>query len=349
MSNILSASPSDIPRGSFAEQTQKPHAAWNRALSLYTKFFCLCVAVLIFKGALVTSNDAGLAVPDWPTSYGENMFLFPSSKWVGIIFYEHVHRLIASFVGALTLILAMWLAVKEPRAWVKGLGFAALGVVILQGTLGGLTVLYGLPTWISVCHGVLGQTFFLMSIVLTYAQSKEFFARGLVNSSEEQFARKSALKWAFLAGALIYIQLIAGAIMRHMGAGLAVPDFPTTGGLLLPTFDEAMFARIKALRAGIGYGAATWGEIGAHLVHRGFAFVVFAGVAWAWFKISRAAFLDASVRRTANIMGALVLVQFTLGVLTIWSVRNPMVTSLHVVTGALLLGSTMLLALRAIK
>src|SRR6185295_5356358 len=96
--------------------------------------------LLLGLGGLVTSHEAGLAVPDWPTTYGYNMFFFPFSKWKGGIFYEHTHRLVASLVGFLTVILAVWLWLKEARRWMRRLGTAALLAVILQGILGGLRV-----------------------------------------------------------------------------------------------------------------------------------------------------------------------------------------------------------------
>ena len=111
----------------------------------FARFVVACTVVLILAGSLVTSTDSGLAVPDWPTTYGWNMFTFPPSMWVGGIFYEHGHRLIASTVGFLTIILAAWLAIAEPRRWMKRLGIVALAAVILQGLLGGLTVMYFLP------------------------------------------------------------------------------------------------------------------------------------------------------------------------------------------------------------
>src|SRR5437588_9446171 len=95
---------------------------------------------LICSGGMVTSKGVGLAVPDWPTSFGYNMFLFPVSQWVGGIFFEHVHRLIASTVGLLTLILATWIWWADGRRWVRALGLAAVAAVILQGVLGGLRV-----------------------------------------------------------------------------------------------------------------------------------------------------------------------------------------------------------------
>jgi heme A synthase len=112
--------------------------------------------LLIVAGGLVTSTGSGLAVPDWPLSYGT---LFP--PMVGGILYEHTHRVVAAFVGLLTAVLAAWLWKCEPRRWVRNLGFVSLAAVVLQGILGGLTVLYRLPTPISVIHACLAQTFFL--------------------------------------------------------------------------------------------------------------------------------------------------------------------------------------------
>lgn len=110
-------------------------ATTGRGLRIYSKIVAFSVFLLIFKGALVTSNDAGLSVPDWPTSYGHNMFLFPPEKWIGTIFYEHVHRLLASAVGILTVILTVWIFWIDSRRWVRRLGVAALVTVILQGFL----------------------------------------------------------------------------------------------------------------------------------------------------------------------------------------------------------------------
>src|SRR5213592_2737457 len=103
------------------------------ALHRFALFTAGCTAFLIFVGGLVTSTQSGLSVPDWPTTYGRNMFAFPYSKWVGGIFYEHGHRLLASFVGVLTVILTIWMWAKERRRWVRWLSTAALGAVILQG------------------------------------------------------------------------------------------------------------------------------------------------------------------------------------------------------------------------
>jgi cytochrome c oxidase assembly protein subunit 15 len=112
----------------------------NNWLTRFALATAVATLVLIGLGGLVTSHEAGLSVPDWPTTYGYNMFLFPVSKWVGGIFFEHTHRLMASLVGFLTAILAIWLWIKEPRRWMRWLGIAAFFGVVLQGVLGGLRV-----------------------------------------------------------------------------------------------------------------------------------------------------------------------------------------------------------------
>src|SRR5215467_5549656 len=123
--------------------TRDPRASlWHHR---YTKLVVACTVLLVAAGGMVTSTDSGLSVPDWPTTYGQNMFTFPLSKMVGGIFYEHGHRLIASTVGFLTIGLAAWLWFAEPRRWMRWFGIAALGAILAQGLLGGLTVLFFLP------------------------------------------------------------------------------------------------------------------------------------------------------------------------------------------------------------
>src|SRR6476659_7973650 len=121
-------------------------------LHRFSKFLVACTVILILAGSLVTSHDAGLSVPDWPTSYGWSMFTFPPSMWVANILYEHGHRLIASGVGALTIALVIWLWAADTPRWLRWLGVAALSAVIAQGLLGGLTVLFFLPPAVSTAH-----------------------------------------------------------------------------------------------------------------------------------------------------------------------------------------------------
>src|SRR3954471_20513470 len=131
----------------------------------------IATLLLICSGGMVTSKGVGLAVPDWPTTFGYNMFLFPVSRWVGGIFFEHTHRLIASTVGFLTIILAAWIWRVDGRRWMRNLGFAALGAVILQGVLGGLRVTL-LKDEIGIFHALLAQAFLGMLVVITLATSR---------------------------------------------------------------------------------------------------------------------------------------------------------------------------------
>src|SRR4051794_35034949 len=148
----------------FAEATAGKRAPrWHHR---YATLVAACTVLLIAAGGMVTSTGSGLSVPDWPTTYGWTMFSFPMNKWVGGIFYEHGHRLIASTVGFLTIILAVWVGRVEPRRWVRRLGYAALGAVILQGLLGGITVLLFLPAPISIGHAALAQLFFCITLSL---------------------------------------------------------------------------------------------------------------------------------------------------------------------------------------
>src|SRR3989337_4578620 len=121
--------------------------------------------LLLFIGGLVTSKGAGLAVPDWPTTFGYNMFLYPWSKMVGNIFYEHSHRLVASAVGVLTIVLALSLWLQERRKWLRWLGALALALVVLQGGLGGLRVTL-LEQSLAIVHASLAQAFFALVVTL---------------------------------------------------------------------------------------------------------------------------------------------------------------------------------------
>ncbi len=140
-------------------------------LHLFAVLVAASTAVLIFAGGLVTSTGSGLSVPDWPTTYGWFMFTFPLDKMVGGIRYEHTHRLIASTVGFLIMLLAGWLWKAESRAWVRRLGYTALGAVITQGILGGITVLWYLPDPISIAHAGLAQLVFCLTVSIALVTS----------------------------------------------------------------------------------------------------------------------------------------------------------------------------------
>jgi cytochrome c oxidase assembly protein subunit 15 len=285
--------------------------------------------LLVLAGSLVTSTESGLSVPDWPTTYGWNMFSFPPSKWVGGIFYEHGHRLIASSVGFLTIILASWLAVAEQRRWMKWLGAAALGAVIAQGVLGGLTVLFFLPPAVSTAHAGLAEIFFCLTVSIALFTSPRWiagYARGGESSDDARALDNAALRRAAtITTALVYTQILIGATMRHTGAGLAIPDFPLMFGHLWPTHWDP--------------------KIAVHFAHRVGALVVAAAVATTAVRVwSRP---HAAFTRPAALLVALVAVQITLGALTVLSRRNIWINSFHVVCGALVLTTSLVLTLRA--
>jgi cytochrome c oxidase assembly protein subunit 15 len=294
------------------------------------RFACLvatCTLLLIVAGGMVTSTSSGLAVPDWPTTYGYMMFSFPPSMMVGGIFYEHGHRLIASTVGLLTIILAVWLQRSEPRRWVRRLGWLALGAVILQGTLGGVTVMFFLPPAVSIAHAGLAQIFFCLTVSLAVVTSPRWMSRSdsdatVIESGDSRLSRLTV--WVVAA---IYLQILVGAAMRHTGAGLAIPDFPLVFGGIVPD---------------------TWSPaIAVHYAHRVGALVV-AGVIFSTaYHINAHQGRRGRLRRLAMLLCGLVVVQVALGGLTILSGRLPEINTAHVATGALVLATSVVLALRA--
>lgn len=168
--------------------------------------------LLIVAGALVTSNDAGLSVPDWPLSHGQ---LMPEMQ--GGVFYEHGHRMVAATVGLLTIILNIWLWRVEPRPWVRRLGLLALLAVVAQGILGGITVLFYLPTPVSVVHATLAQLFFCMVVMVALATSPAWAQAPCPFGQDENRTPGLAQRWALFATAAVFLQLILGALLRHSG------------------------------------------------------------------------------------------------------------------------------------
>lgn len=186
--------------------------AGNRSLHRFAVFTAACTFLLLIAGALVTSNDAGLAVPDWPLSYGT---LFP--PMVGGIKWEHGHRLIATTVGILTIILAVMAWRRESRRWVRNLAWGALGLVIAQGILGGITVKFFLPPWVSSAHATLAELFFVTVIGLAVFTSKWWLSD--LPSLEDHGAPKLRTL-AVWSSVLILIQVVLGAAFRHNAFGI---------------------------------------------------------------------------------------------------------------------------------
>src|SRR3977135_3575283 len=191
---------------------------------------------------MVTSKGVGLAVPDWPTTFGYNMFLFPVSQWIGGIFFEHTHRLIASIVGFLTIILTIWLWRVEDRRWLRHLGFAALGLVILQGVLGGLRVTM-LKDEIGVFHACLAQLFFGLLIVITLATSSLW--QRISTADVSSAPARTLARVAIFTTTVIYVQLALGATMRHEHRDLAILDFPMAYGQVIPILTSGQLVEIN--------------------------------------------------------------------------------------------------------
>jgi len=191
---------------------QRTGSAWLHRLALLTASGTL---LLIFVGGLVTNTGSALAVPDWPTTFGYSMFLYPWSRMVGGIFYEHSHRLIGSVVGILTVTLAVWMWITEPRRWLRWLGAAAVMAVIVQGVLGGLRViLISNGTAIAIIHGCLAQAFFALTVSVALFTSREW------KQEPEQVpgAETGPLKrLSLVTTGLIALQIIVGAILTHTG------------------------------------------------------------------------------------------------------------------------------------
>jgi cytochrome c oxidase assembly protein subunit 15 len=193
-----------------APAARAPISTWPHRLAV----ILVCATFpLLFIGGLVTGKGAGLAVPDWPTTFGYNMFLYPWSKMVGNIFYEHSHRLVASFVGLLTIALALGLWLRESRVWLRRLGFAALGLVILQGVLGGLRVVL-LEQTLAIFHAATAQLFFALTVCLAVFTSADWNR----NTDEKIVNDGGRLRrLCAVTTILIYAQIIFGALLRHTG------------------------------------------------------------------------------------------------------------------------------------
>jgi heme a synthase len=168
--------------------------------------------LLIIAGALVTSNDAGLSVPDWPTSFGS---LYKIPHMVGGVRFEHTHRMIAQVAGLLTIILAVWTWRADRRRWMKYLGIAALGTVIAQGILGGLTVLFYLPPLVSSAHAALAQTFFCLVVSIAVFTGPRWVEE--VPRVELDVNRPTLITLCLFSIVALYVQLILGAMFRHRG------------------------------------------------------------------------------------------------------------------------------------
>lgn len=290
----------------------------NQGLHRFTLFVTFATLLLIVAGALVTSHDAGLATSDWPLSNGQ---VFP--KMVGNLFWEHGHRMVATTVGLLTIALNVWLWKSETRRWVRRLGLVALGAVIAQGLLGGLTVKLMLPLVVSAAHACLAQLFFCTMVSLSVFTSRGWMKRESAEKSEER--EGISLRHLGIAAAVaVFVQLIIGATLRHS----ATWDQQLPTGLLLTHIAGACVVTLIL------------GSVILTTLNR----------------YAREAYLA----RPAKIISGLLAVQLLLGLAAYLARRvspndpqplNPMVgiTVAHVACGALVLALTVVLTLRAYR
>src|ERR1700682_2455418 len=289
---------------------------------------------LICSGGMVTSKGVGLAVPDWPTTFGYNMFLFPVSKWVGGVFFEHTHRLLASSVGFLTIILAIWLWRTDDRQRVRNLGLVALGAVILQGVLGGLRVTM-LKDEIGIFHACFAQAFLALLVFIALVTS-DFWRR---LSNEDVDLRKFApiKTMAIAITGAIYLQLALGAIMRHQHRDLAILDFPTANGAWIPDTSAAALREINVWRDELAISNVTAFQIWLQMAHRFLAAIIGMAVIAFCFRVWRDARQISLLKRLSILWVVFLFLQLTLGALTIWSNKAADVATAHVAIGATML------------
>lgn len=300
---------------------------WLHRFAWFTFIFTL---LLICSGGLVTSKGVGLAVPDWPTTFGYNMFLFPVSRWVGGIFFEHTHRLIASTVGFLTIVLAIWIWRVDRRRWMRNLGFAALFAVIIQGVLGGLRVTL-LKDEIGIFHACLAQAYFGMLVVITVATSN-LWSRLNPVAAPSRFRVFSRLVIGTTLA--IYLQLGLGATMRHQHRDLSILDFPLAYGSIVPDTSSARIAQIDTWREARALSAVTPFQIWLQMAHRFVAVLIGAGIIAALFTARRTGETAGLLSRFTDTWFLLLAAQITLGAWVIWSNKAADIATAHVAVGA---------------
>lgn len=276
---------------------------------MFARVLAAFTAVLVFVGALVTTTGSGLSVPDWPLSFGKI-----NPRMVGGVAFEHGHRLVAAFVGFLTLTFAFWASLAKAPRTVRRVGWLALALVVFQGLLGGLTVLMRLPTVVSVAHGTTAQLFFCTVVALVLLTSETFNKAPVAFSGSRARSMKTASLAAF---SIVLLQLVIGATMRHLGAGLVIPDFPTSLGRWIPPLVNL--------------------EVAVNFTHRVMALMVFLVCCALIYRVHRSG--QRVLQNLGLILGLLVAVQVTLGALTVWTGRGLFPTSFHVVNGALVLAT----------
>ena len=300
---------------------------YRPALAAFAALGCAWVFVLVTLGAFTTSINAGMAFPDWPLSNGS---LNPSGWLANLsMFAEHSHRLSATTMGILTIALAAWVKLSDGRAWLGRLGLWAVGMVVLQGLLGGARVLLDpvhvsgfemtLGRMLRIPHGIIAQAYVCFLIAIAGACSRSWVSQPVPVSA-------SLKAWGRACVVLLFVQLTIAAVMRHDNAGLAIPSFPwsTPDGGLLP---------------------AVWSfKVAIHFAHRAMAAVLAVALAGFAIKIWRDRGSTLGMRTGASALISLLALQILLGAAIIRTYRDPAITTVHVLVGALTLALTFWLA-----
>jgi cytochrome c oxidase assembly protein subunit 15 len=285
----------------------------------FAVFVAASTLVLIFVGGLVTSTGSGLAVPDWPLSYGQ---LFP--RMVGGILYEHGHRMVAATVGLLIVIQAFWLWRGEPRKWVRLLGGLAVFAVVCQGVLGGITVLLLLPPSVSVGHAGLAEIVLCLTVTIALVTSRRWRQW---SPHAEDSGSPSLRSLTVVTTVCVYCQILVGALMRHTSSGLAIPDFPLAFGHVVPPYLTR--------------------QIFINFAHRIGALFVSILILWLVLRILRRYSDERALSVPACILLIALTLQIMLGAETVWSGKKVLPTTLHVAVGALILATSLFLTLAA--
>lgn len=317
------------------------HPIWLHRFAMVT---ACATFFLLIAGGMVTSTGSGLAVPDWPLSYGMVM-----PPMVGGVFYEHGHRMIASTVGFFMLVLTIWLLAKDPRRWMRRLGIVALLAVVVQGILGGMTVKYLLPTPVSVSHAGLAEIFFALTICLAVFSSRRWKQAPKARYEDRGVPLRTL---CLMTAGVIYFQILLGALARHTESGLAIPDFPLAYGQIVPPMDTGAIEQINHDRRWDlehEWPLVTANQILIHFAHRLGALVVTAFIAltaWTIFKRHRG---FEGLTCPAGALCVLVVEQILLGAITIWSHKHPILTTAHVAVGALTWATSVFLVLMSFR
>lgn len=345
----------------FSKMNWRNSGRSTRWLNRFAWLTCVATLLLICSGGMVTSKNVGLAVPDWPTTFGYNMFLFPVSKWVGGILFEHTHRLMGSLVGFLTIILAVWLWLGDDRRWLRNLGVIAVVGVILQGILGGLRVTM-MKDQIGIFHACVAQAFLGLLVFIALVTTK--FWRLLANGTQsvergapatpgldypmrmpgsQELAPPSLTRLApikALAIAItvaIYVQLALGATMRHQHRDLAILDFPTANGAWIPDTSAPALAKINAWRDARALSDVSSFQIWLQMVHRFLALIIAIAIVAFCARVWKEMCDFAALKRLSLLWVVLVFGQITLGAWVIWSNKAADVATAHVALGAVML------------